>query len=283
MAMVFLKIRRACLLLAMALGMSGCGNLLFYPSPVMVRTPLEVGIQYDDVFFRSADGILLHGWYLPAVGPAQGTVLFAHGNAENISTHLAAVYWLPEKGYNVFLFDYRGYGQSQGTPSLHGAIEDFQGALRTVLARSGVAQGPVIVFGQSLGGAIAFYGSATSKLKGSIDALVVESTFASYRDVAQDKFAGFFLTWPLQWPLARLIPDDVSPIGVVQQLPHIPLLVIHGDADRIVPIKFGKALYAAAHEPKTFWEIPNGHHTQAFRTQANREKLVNYLHQVLAH
>ena len=282
MAVVFLTFFRITIILCLTSCLSACANMLFYPSNVMVRTPGDVGVQYEDVYFHSGDNTLLHGWYLPAVGKAKGSVLFVHGNAENISTHLGSVYWLPSKGYNVFLFDYRGYGLSQGTPSLEGAVADVKAALKTLLQRTSGHNESIIVFGQSLGGALAIYGMATSKLNGSINALIVESTFASYRKIAQDKFASFILTRPFQWPLSLLIPDDFSPIRIIHQLPHIPLLVIHGDADQIVPIEHGRALYEAAGQPKEFWEIPNGRHTQAFQIEAYREKLLLYLQKVLS-
>lgn len=281
MAMVFLKLSRFICLICLATSLSACANMLFYPEHKMVRTPADVGIEYEDVYFNSADNTLLHGWFLPAVGEPRGSVLFTHGNAENISTHLASVYWLPARGYNVFLFDYRGYGLSQGTPSLEGAVMDFNAALDKLLARQSAQHLPIIVFGQSLGGAIAIYGTAVSPAKTSINAIIVESTFASYRELTQDKLSNFFLTWPFQYPLSFLMPDDYSPIHVVQQLPAVPLLVIHGDADQIVPIEQGKALYAAANEPKQFWEIPKAGHIQAFRSEAYRDKLILYLQTVL--
>lgn len=268
----------------MATILSSCSNMLFYPSKVMVRTPADVGIRYQDIDFHSKDGTLLHGWYLPANGDAKGSILFVHGNAENISTHLRSVYWLPAKGYNVLLFDYRGYGLSGGTPSLDGAISDCEAALKTLVERVN-KNGPqgLIVFGQSLGGALAIYATETSQYKDSVNAVVVESTFASYRDIAQDKFAHFILTWPLQWPLALLFPDDLSPVKVVKGLAPIPLLVIHGDADPIVPIQHGKALYDAANEPKQFWKIAGGGHISAFNSEKNRERFLAYIAKHLPH
>lgn len=257
--------------------LSACTNMLFYPDKEFIQTPSNLGISYEDINFKSSDGTSLHGWFLPAKGNVSGSVLFVHGNAENISTHIASVYWLPEQGYNVFLFDYRGYGLSKGSPSLEGIVMDFEAALELLLRREEVNTGKIIVFGQSLGGAIAVYSTATSRNNHVVQALIVESAFASYRDIARDKFASFILTWPLQWPLAYLFPDDFSPVNVVKDLSPIPLLVIHGDADQIVPLKHGKALYNAAEKPKEFWIIPHGSHMSAFRSTANRKKLLEYL------
>src|SRR5512143_2232820 len=112
------------LLLACIILMQGCTSLIFQPMQMQVRTPGDVGLDYRDLYFHAADATLLHGWFLPAQHEAKGTLLFLHGNAENISTHLGSVWWLPAEGYNVFLYDYRGYGYSEGKPSLDGLLSD---------------------------------------------------------------------------------------------------------------------------------------------------------------
>ena len=148
--------------------------------------------------FKAGDGTRLHGWFLPAAGRALGTILFLHGNAENVSTHIMSVRWLPARGFNVFLLDYRGYGASAGVPTQAGVQDDVDSALRTLLARPDVDPDRVVVFGQSLGGAIAVLSRGAFRLPQHIRALVVESAFASYRQIAREKLADFWLTWPLQ-------------------------------------------------------------------------------------
>ncbi len=263
----------ACLLLSQV----ACSGLLFYPSGTMVRTPDQVGLLYKDVYFKTSDGVKLHGWYLPAAGKPVGTILFVHGNAENISTHIFNVAWLPSEGFNVFLFDYRGYGLSAGSPSLPGVHRDFAAALHWLLKRPFAAQRGVVVFGQSLGGGIAIYGVAHSDVKSHVRALVVESALSSYRDIAREKLAGFFLTWPLQWPLSYTLSDKYSPIYAIPDIRHIPIVIIHGDHDPVVPIHHGERLYAAANAPKQFWRVKGGGHIQAFAFEKYRKKLVKYL------
>jgi fermentation-respiration switch protein FrsA (DUF1100 family) len=122
-----------------------------------------------------------------------------HGNAQNISTHIGAVAWLPAEGFDVLLFDYRGYGSSEGTPSLGGLQHDFEAALALLLDSPELDAGPVVVFGQSLGAAVAITGLAASPERDRVAGLVIEGGCTSYRDVAREKLAGLWLTWPLQW------------------------------------------------------------------------------------
>jgi len=272
--------RRIIIAVCLLLSQGACSGLLFHPSKTMERTPDQLGLAYEDVYFKTEDGIKLHGWYLPAAGKPVGTILFVHGNAENISTHIFNVAWLPAKGFNVFLFDYRGYGLSQGSPSLPGVHRDFAAALHWLLKRPFAAAHGVVVFGQSLGAGVAIYGVAHSDVKAHIRALVAESALSSYRDIAREKLAGFFLTWPLQWPLSYTLPDKYSPIYAIPHIKHIPILIIHGDRDPIVPLHHGERLYAAANAPKQFWRVKGGGHIQAFAFDEYREKLVMYLDDV---
>lgn len=241
-----------------------------------MRTPGDLGLAYEDVTLRADDGTLLHAWWLPASARACGSVLFLHGNAENISTHIASVYWMPAQGFNVMLLDYRGYGASEGTPSLPGLQADIAAALRHLVARPGIDSDALIVFGQSLGAAAAIAHVARSPQRAHVRALVVDSAFASYRGIVREKLAGFWLTWPFQW-LAWTVPDESSPVALVAEVSPIPLLLVHGTRDPIVPIVHSARLYAAAREPKAFWRVEGAGHIQAFRSPPWRERLVAWL------
>lgn len=269
----------AILMLTLSAALTACSGLLFYPSREMVRTPDQLGLSYRDVYFHAPDGTRLHGWYLPARGSPVGTILYLHGNAENISTHIFNVAWLPAKGFNVFLFDYRGYGLSGGKPSLPGVHEDFAAALHWLLKRPFAARHGVVVFGQSLGAGIGIYGVAHSDraTKAHIRAVAAESALSSYRDIAREKLAGFFLTWPFQWPLSLTMPDKYSPIYAIKKIKSIPILIIHGDRDPIVPLHHGWRLYKAAVAPKQFWQVRGGGHIQAFTHKVFRQRFVRWL------
>jgi len=259
----------------------GCTSVFFQPLVAHLHTPDELGLAYEDVYFNTSDGLKLHGWFLPAQVPARATILFLHGNAENISTHVASVYWLPAHGFNVFLPDYRGYGRSQGTPSLAGAQEDIDSAFRYVIGRRDVDPHRVVVFGQSLGGALAAHYVAHTPQRDRIRALVIESAFASYRGIAREKLAGFWLSWPLQWPLSFTVDDAYSPIRSIGDVSPIPLLIIHGEDDAIVPPAHAQKLYEAAKPPKDLWLIPQCGHIQAFQKPGVRERFVAYLNERL--
>ena len=159
------------------------------------------------------------------------TVLFLHGNAENISTHIASVAWLPAKGYNVFLFDYRGYGRSAGEPSLPGLHLDTEAALAAVFAMAEVNADRIVVFRQSLGGDVAITALAGSAYRHRIRAMVIEGAFSSYRGIAREKLAGLWLTWPLQWPLSLAMDDQYKPLEAIGRISPVPVLVIHGLVD----------------------------------------------------
>lgn len=244
-------------------------------------TPEQIGLAYQDVYLPGSEGQKLHAWWLPAQGKAAGTVLFLHGNAENISTHIASVYWLPAQHYNVLLLDYSGYGRSQGAPSVAGAQRDINSAMEILLQRTDIDHQRIVVFGQSLGGALSIYYVAHSPYRQHIKALIVESSFTSYVDIVREKLDAHWLTWPIQWPLSLTIDDTYSPLPEVAKVSPIPLLIIHGDKDPVVPLHHGHELFAAAAQPKDFWLVAGGAHIEAFRHKVYQERLVQYLQQVL--
>jgi len=255
------------LLLAVALTLScqGCVNSMFYyPDRKVYDTPDRHGLKYEEVNFPSRDGTTLNGWFLPAVGPAKGTVVHFHGNALNMSAHFEFVSWLPQQGFNLFVFDYRGYGKSAGKPGRRGLYEDSQAALDYIGQRPGIDHGRLLVLGQSLGGANAITALGSTPRKG-VRAVAIDSAFASYRSIVRDRIAAMpLLSW-LRLPLSYLlIGDSLSPDTVVAAIAPTPLLIIHGTADAVIPYAHGKRLFSLAGEPKQFWTIEGGEHTSAF-------------------
>lgn len=279
---VLLICRRLLIVFVLIAATGGCTGMFFYPDSRHYLTPDHIGLQYEDVYFQSPDGVRLHAWFLPAQGEALGTVLHLHGNAENISTHIGNVYWMPARGFNVFLLDYRGYGASQGRPALEGVQRDIDSAMATLLARSDIDRDRIVVFGQSLGGALAIYNVAHSSHRQYVRALIVDSAFASFRDIMREKLASFWLTWPFQYPLSWTVDDDYSAIRVIDQISPIPLLLLHGDRDPIVPVHHSERLYAQAREPKALWIAPGRGHTESLRSDDYRDRLVTYIKTALA-
>jgi hypothetical protein len=273
---------RSLSILILSVSLSACTGVFFQPQQVQYLTPDKIGLVYEDVHFRSSDGLMLHGWWLPAKGEAKGTVLFFHGNAENISTHIGNVYWLPAQNYNVFLPDYRGYGKSEGVPTLEGIQDDLNSAMGYLLQRKDIDAERIVILAQSLGGAMAIYNVAHSPYRAKIKALITESAFSDYRDLSREKLGSFWLSWPLQWPLSFLIDNDFSPLPVVNKISPIPLLIIHGDKDKVVPLAHGQALFAAAKQPKEMWVVPEGGHIEALKHEKYRKMLLEYLDRILS-
>lgn len=264
-------------LLAVLVLLTGCSGAFFHPQRPLPLTPARAGLDYEDVHLVAPDGVRLHAWYLPARGEPRGTVLFLHGNAGNVGTHLASVYWLPAEHYNVLLLDYRGYGASGGSASIAGSLRDIETALGWLVARPEVQAHGLAVFGQSLGGALAVYAVAHSRYRSHIKALIVDSAFSSYRGITREKLAEFWLTWPLQWPLSLTVGDAYSPVDAIGRVSPIPVLILHGEHDPVVPIRHAERLYAAAREPKSFWRIPEGGHIAALAQEVYRLRFRDYL------
>jgi uncharacterized protein len=260
--------------------LAGCTQTFFQPQRVLVDTPQTAGLRYEELALRAADGVELFSWFLPARGTPQATVLFLHGNAENISTHYANVAWMPADGFNVLLLEYRGYGRSGGTPSLAGVQLDVDAALRALLERRDVEAQRIVLFGQSLGGALAIHYAARGAHRDSLRAVVADSAFADYRLIVQEKMAGFLLTWPFQWLSVLTVDNDYSPQAAIGAVSPMPLLLIHGESDAIVPPHHSRRLYEIAREPKELWLAPSAGHIQSLHDPALRRRLGDFLRRV---
>jgi len=266
------------LLILLFLLFSGCGSLFFYPQKQLYDNPVASQFSPEDIYFKTPDGLILHGWFFQAAKPdARATILILHGNAQNLSTHVNSVLWLIREGFNLFIFDYRGYGRSQGTPSIKGVHVDAAAALKTILSLPNMGKEQIVVLGQSIGGAIAVYTVANTPYKDRISALVIDSAFSSYRLIAREKLAQVFITWPFQYPLSLFFNDDYSPIKWIKRVSPVPVLIIHGEEDPVVPEHHGQMLYDAALQPKDFWKTTAPGHIRSFADEGVREKLVAYL------
>jgi len=269
-------------LLLLCLGLSGCTSVFLQPDHVQYFQNRTLGTPVEDVWLAARDGSQLHALYLPAQGTPRATLLFLHGNAENLTSHIYAVKWLPAQGYSVLALDYRGYGRSQGDKSIDAVHEDAESALAWLVARDAGARSPLIVYGQSLGGSVAMRLAATSPLREHIAAVIADSAFASYRDIAREKLGQVWLTWPLQWPLSLLISDRYSAIDVIDRISPIPLVLIQGERDVIVDTRHAQRLYAAAGEPKQLWMVPEGRHIDAVSREPVRARFLDFLNTVQA-
>lgn len=266
------------LLLPLFLTLAGCTSVFFYPTREEEWNPAQDNIPYKDIRFESADGVPLHGWLLcPRKETTRGTILFLHGNAENISTHVQAILWIVEAGYEVFAFDYRGYGKSGGKPDIPGVHLDARAAAAKLLSLPGVSADRYVVFGQSIGGSIAVHTVATLPPGERPAALIVDSPFAGYRRIVRDKLADIWFTWPFAWPASAFYSDEYSAERWVDKAGPGPVIVIHGTRDGVVPYEHGKTLYERAKDPKGFWTNEGGGHIMALYNPAVRAQFLAFL------
>jgi alpha-beta hydrolase superfamily lysophospholipase len=258
--------------------LSGCTNFIFYPMKQHVLTPDAIGVMYEDIFVETTDTLQLHGWKLFSEGETAGTLLFFHGNAENISTHFANVYWLAAHGYDVYLFDYRGYGQSDGEAELDPIIDDMQLLIGYMVDDLPVNQN-LVVMGQSLGASLSIYSVAHSQYQDRIAALVSVAAFSDYHDIAQDALSNSWLLWLFQWPLSKTISNSYSPVESVAKVSPVPIYIMHSQEDEIIPFYHAQRLYEAGLQPKQLITLEGGHNV-TFNLDSNRQKLLDVLEAV---
>lgn len=255
------SVRAAALAFIAIVLMIGLDSYFYYPSRSIVYTPATWGLEFHNAEFNASDGVRLTGWFIPAVGPPRGTVIHFHGNAENMSTHVSFVTWLPPRGYNLFTFDYRGYGRSEGHPTRAGTIRDGLAAVDHVLARPDVDPNRVFIFGQSLGGAIAVVVAAQ---RPSIRAVCLDSPFSSYRRIGTLHLKQILLTeWGASAMAWSLLSGSYEPVDFVWRISPRPVLIIAGGRDEICFPELARELFDAARDPKEFWLVPEAAHTQA--------------------
>jgi fermentation-respiration switch protein FrsA (DUF1100 family) len=239
-------------------------HFFYYPNDKQYVTPAELDLRHEEVWFTTEDGVRLHGWFLPTSQHPKGVVVHFHGNAANISNHLPLAAWLPDAGYHVLMFDYRGYGKSEGSVTRAGTIRDGHAAIDYVQTRPDCQDLPLLVYGQSLGGAIAVVVTAEHP---EVKAIVAETTFSSHRNIARlhaERMVGS--RWLGHALATLLIPNGYDPLDVVADLPPRPLLVIAADNDNICFPELGRELYDAAAQPKEFW-LARGEHLDILDSQ----------------
>jgi fermentation-respiration switch protein FrsA (DUF1100 family) len=222
-------------------------RFVYYPDVGrnIIGTPKDHGLDYESVRIDTEDGEKLHGWFVPSKD-ATATVLFFHGNAGNISTRLGYLLMFYGLGYNTFIIDYRGYGESSGTPSEQGTYRDAQAAWRYLTEQRNIPSNRIVLLGESLGGAVATWLAVREKPA----LLVLASAFTSVADMAEAIYP--FL------PTHLLTRFDYN-TGEYLRGVTCPVFVAHSPQDEIVPFEQGEALYASASEPKQFLELQGGH------------------------
>jgi fermentation-respiration switch protein FrsA (DUF1100 family) len=245
-------VKWAFLLLGLGLFTWGCREtvertLIYFPSRELIGTPSSLGLAYRDVWFHAEDGVRLHGWYVPGRLPV--TLLWFHGNAGNISDRLDNIREIHHRlGIGVFIFDYRGYGRSDGRPTESGLYQDARAA-REALIREGVPADRIVYFGRSLGAPVA----VELALAAPPPALILETPFLSVPAMANRTLPGIGFLFKTRY-------DSLPKIGRIRSR----LLILHGDADEVVPYDHGRRLFEAAPDPKAFHTIRGAHHNDTY-------------------
>lgn len=215
------------------------------PTRELVATPARIGLDHESVELRTADGVNLHGWFVPHPRP-RGVLLFCHGNAGNISHRLESIRTFHDLGLSVFIFDYRGYGQSEGSPGEQGTYLDAAAARDHLVGERSIPPESVVVFGRSLGAAVAARLAAEQPVAG----LIIESAFTSAPDLAAELYPWLPARWLTRFDYATA--DHLARLDV-------PVLIIHSRDDEIVPFDHARRLHALAGEPKRLLELRGGH------------------------
>ena len=225
-------------------------SFIYYPDSSFDTVPSEWRLNYEEVCFDTEDKKRLHGWFFPLEGEAP-VILFCHGNAGNISHRLENIKFLLDRGLQVFIFDYRGYGRSPGKPSENGLYQDGLAAYDFLAKRTHISPERIVPFGRSLGASVAIQ----IALKRDVRALIIESAFTSTKEMAKTIF--------LFKALAFLLPPHYNNLKKITRI-SVPKLIIHGENDDIVPFSMGQRLYHESTPPKYFFPIKGAGHNDTY-------------------
>ena len=271
-------VKLVCLIL-----LASCSHLFYQPLRGALIAPERFGVTPEEVWLEASDGVKLHAWVVRAKNP-HSTLLLFHGNAENMSTHFLNLLWVVEQGVDLLIFDYRGYGMSEGVPTQAGVYLDALAAMRWAqLDHLRRETDHLIFYGQSLGGQVLGRAVVDFEFKEDVDLLVFDSTFKSYKDVASRKFLSRWWLTPF-YPLARvLISDEYASRDVLQKI-KTPSLVLHSPHDPVVDFQGGRELYQSLSAPKWWWKIQEGQHADAFHVSDGkyRKKFLELITRKLA-
>lgn len=260
----------------------GCNRVFYQPSRKIHGDAAAAGFAFEDIRFPTANGDSLHGMWFPhdPAIPHKGLWVFFHGNSRNISGSYNGYAWVLREGYDYFVFDYRGYGRSDGNAGREEAFEDGLAALRYASHRQRAGQpGRLILAGESLGGAVLLASAAAWEDRHTASLVFADCTFPSYRKVARAILAARPYSWPFQLLGPPLVSDAHAPQEHLASLAPTPLLITHCESDEQIPITMGLELYANASAPRFFWKLPKCRHSQGFtdRFPENRKRLMAFV------
>lgn len=244
-------------------------KLIYYPDlsgRELITKPDSIGIKYDSIRLTTRDSISIHGWFIPHK-KQRAVVLFCHGNAGNISHRMNTIEMLHDMGLSIFIFDYRGYGESEGKPSEQGTYNDVEAAWQFLIKDKHYTPNEIIIWGRSLGAAIAAHQAAKED---PVKGVILESTFSSVPDLGKS----FYPLLPVHI-LSRYQYNVMKNISAI----HSPILLMHSRDDEIIPFSHGQQLYEQANQPKQFIEFSGGHNDYAY---LNHDRYISELKRFLA-
>lgn len=249
--------------------LSSCTNVFYQPDHYLHYPPERLNLVYENRLFSSKDGTRLHSWFFPRQkegkklkSKSKGLVVLFHGNAENLSSHYVSVVWLAQHGYDVWVWDYRGYGLSQGEAKLQGVYEDSLSALKYAHRLREKEKYPqLITVGQSLGGNILMRALKDDPKANEISLVIIDSSFLSYQKIAKSTAKTIWFLYPFHFIAPLLVTDDYSPEKFLKDY-SFPVIVMHSKEDKVIPYSFGEEIYEAWGGPKKFWLSEKGKHIQ---------------------
>ena len=237
---------------------------IYYPEKDFIFTPDDYRLEYEDIFFVSEDNLRLNGWFIPAEAP-RATILFSHGNAGNMSHRLQIIEIFHRLNLNVFIYDYRGYGKSQGVPSEQGLYRDVQAAYRYLTEQRKLDAASLVIFGKSIGANVAI--DLASRVEAGL--FISDSGFTSAYEMGRRLFPYL--------PVKFLISIKYDALSKIKDI-TIPKLIIHSQEDEIVPFRMGQRLFEAAAEPKEFYPMKGTHNEAIIEFEKEYySKLDNFL------
>ncbi|MDF1832274.1 MAG: alpha/beta hydrolase [Porticoccaceae bacterium] len=264
--------------LLIGLLLSGCSNFFFYPATRHLQSPSAYALPYEDVQLLADDGTQLHAWFLPATQKPKGSLLFLHGNAENVSTHIENIHWLPGAGYNVLLLDYRGFGLSHGVPKLPDVFWDINAAVDWMNRSVQTKEQPFFIIGQSIGASLMLHNAAQNAGNQHLCGLISDAAFARYRHIAAHIASQSWVTWPFHFPLFWRVYNQYDPVDGVAKLAETPILFFHSKDDQIIP--FANLDRLVKNHPGYHQRvITSGRHTATFMSLSNRQIMLEFLSQ----
>ena len=237
-----------------------CTSVFYHPTKETYYTPEQMGFKKEEIIFNTEDGLKLYSWFIHSYKKeAKANILQLHGNGQNMTAHFLSLVWLANHGYNLYTYDYRGYWKSEGEPNPEDIHNDTVSYINRVNSECIKRKEKLILYGQSLGGAILMRVIPELKNKENITLVVVDGSFPSYQKVAK-QVAERNLIFPFKYLANIIISDSYSPENYIEKISPLPMIIIHGEDDDVVPFENGKEIFRLAKDPKQFWAIRGGGH-----------------------